>query len=120
MPGRDGKGGKGKGAEKEDGSRLESVLRWVSVTGMRRGLGGEGWVWLALALTATVWRRARRETPENFVVTGLRPGDRLAILAMPELTRRQRRKEQRAKNAEKQRANGQRNGGSEQRSEGPS
>lgn len=71
---------------------MESLLGWLSRTGLRRGLGGEGWPWLLLAASAFVLRRARRSQVETIATLKVEPGDRFEIVALDRRRRAARRR----------------------------
>jgi hypothetical protein len=61
---------------------LDSLLRRVARSGLRRGLAGEHWAWLVIAAAAFVLRRARR--PDTRVERiKLEPGDRYLVTVQP-------------------------------------
>lgn len=64
------------------GGLVDRLLRRMTRSGLRRGIGGEGWVWLALAGAALVVRRARR-TDRPTATIDLRPGDRYVVSLLP-------------------------------------
>ena len=47
---------------------IDALLRRLGRAGLRRGLGGEHWAWLALALAAFALRRARRPIDDSVVL----------------------------------------------------
>lgn len=52
---------------------MDALLRRLSRTGLRRGLGGEHWAWLLLAGAAYLLRRARRSEAASTTLA-LEPG----------------------------------------------
>lgn len=61
---------------------MAPLLRWLRRTGLHRGLAGEGWPWLALAASAFLWERARRERVETVARIKVQAGDRFVIRAV--------------------------------------
>jgi hypothetical protein len=57
---------------------VDYLLRRLSRSGFRRGLAGEHWAWLALALAAFVLRRARRPIDDTISLP-LRRGQRYVV-----------------------------------------
>jgi hypothetical protein len=58
---------------------VDALLRRLVRTGLRRGMAGEHWTWLALALAAFVLRRARRSGADPVVSLPVRPGERYLV-----------------------------------------
>ena len=58
---------------------MDSLLRRLGRSGLRRGLRGEHWAWFALALAAYVLRRARRPD-DDAVRLSVRAGERYEVL----------------------------------------
>lgn len=58
---------------------MDLLLRRLVRSGLRRGLAGEHWAWLVLALAAFVFRRARRPGDETVVSLPIRPGERYLV-----------------------------------------
>jgi len=57
---------------------MDYLLRRLGRTGLRRGLAGEHWAWLAIGLAAFVLRRARR--PDDDVVSiPIKQGERFLV-----------------------------------------
>ncbi|MHB1552843.1 MAG: hypothetical protein ACYCSX_07495 [Acidimicrobiales bacterium] len=64
------------------GRLVDSLLRRVARSGLRRGLAGEHWAWLVIAAAAFLLRRARR--PGGRVARiDLEPGDRYLVTLQP-------------------------------------
>ncbi len=57
---------------------MDYLLRRLARAGFRRGVAGEHWAWLALALTAFVLRRARRPV-DDAVSLRIRRGERYVV-----------------------------------------
>ncbi len=57
---------------------IDALLRRVGRAGLRRGVSGEHWAWLAIALAAFVLRRARRPVDDS-VVLPIRAGESYQI-----------------------------------------
>lgn len=57
---------------------MDYLLRRLSRAGFRRGMAGEHWAWLALALAAFVLRRARRRD-DDIVSLPIRRGERYVV-----------------------------------------
>lgn len=57
---------------------VDAALRRLTRSGLRRGIGGGGWPWLALAAAAYLLQRARRPDADAATVE-LRPGDRYLV-----------------------------------------
>lgn len=57
---------------------MDSLLRRLSRSGLRRSMAGGGWPWVALALAAYVLRRARRPVDDT-VSLRVRPGERYLV-----------------------------------------
>jgi hypothetical protein len=68
---------------------MESLLRRLARSGLRRGLGGDGWPWLLLAAAAYTLRRARQGPKETVAILRVQPGDRFEIRAVERRRRRQ-------------------------------
>lgn len=60
------------------GRLVDGLLRRVARSGLRRGLAGEGWAWIALAGAAFLVRRARRPADATATID-LAPGDRYLV-----------------------------------------
>lgn len=60
------------------GGLVDALLRRATRSGFRRGLAGEHWAWLVIAVAAYALRRARR-TEESAARLRLRPGDRYLV-----------------------------------------
>ncbi|MGH9090352.1 MAG: hypothetical protein ACRDZR_03075 [Acidimicrobiales bacterium] len=58
---------------------MDALLRRLVRTGLRHGLAGEHWTWLALALAAFVLRRARRAGRDAVVSLQVEPGERYLV-----------------------------------------
>ena len=58
---------------------MDALLRRLARSSLRRGMAGEHWGWLALALAAWVLRRARRSGPEQVVSLSVHPGERYLL-----------------------------------------
>jgi len=58
---------------------VDQLLRRLARLGVSRGLGGEHWAWLVIALTAFMWRRARRAAEPVVLSMPLHAGDRLMV-----------------------------------------
>ena len=61
---------------------MDALLRKLSRTGMRRGLGGEHWAWLLLAGAAYLLRRGRVR-PEASATVDLKAGERYLVRLVP-------------------------------------
>lgn len=64
------------------GRLLDRLLRRLARSGLRRGLAGEGWAWIALAGAAFLVRRARRPDDATTRID-LTPGDRYLVALVP-------------------------------------
>lgn len=58
---------------------MDALLRRLVRTGLRHGMAGEHWTWLALALAAFVLRRARRPGADRVVALTVREGERYLV-----------------------------------------
>jgi hypothetical protein len=58
---------------------IDSLLRRLTASAWRRGMGGEHWSWFLLALAAFTLRRARRNLVGGEQVVGLRRGESVLI-----------------------------------------
>jgi hypothetical protein len=60
------------------GRGIDSLLRWLTRSGMRRAMSGEHWAWFAVGGAAFFLRRARRRD-HGAARIHLRSGDRYVI-----------------------------------------
>lgn len=67
---------------------MDGLLRRVARAGLRRGLAGEHWSWLALAVAAFVLRRARQPDRVRVVSLPVQPGERYLVTASEPRRRR--------------------------------
>jgi hypothetical protein len=58
---------------------VDALLRRLVRTGLRHGMAGDHWSWLALALAAFVLRRARRPAADRVVSLSVQPGERYLV-----------------------------------------
>lgn len=60
------------------GRGIDSLLRWLTRSGMRRAMSGEHWAWFVVGGAAFFLRRARRRD-DRAAQIHLRSGDRYVI-----------------------------------------
>lgn len=58
---------------------MDGLLRRLARAGLRRGMAGEHWSWLVLALAAFALRRARQPERARVVSLPVRPGERYLV-----------------------------------------
>jgi hypothetical protein len=58
---------------------LDALLHRLSGLGLRHGLSGDGWQWLALGASAYLWRRLRRQHDGPLAILRVKEGDRYVI-----------------------------------------
>jgi hypothetical protein len=76
------------------GRAADTLLRWLSRTGFRRGMGGDHWAWFVIAGAAYLLRRARQPSEDLAQVdlAHLEPGQRYEIRLVGPTRRRDRRR----------------------------
>jgi hypothetical protein len=58
---------------------VDYLLRRLARAGLRRGMAGEHWAWLAIAGAAFLLRRSRRQADAVVLSRAIRPGERYLV-----------------------------------------